>query len=78
MTIIQIRSKGLVTLPAEIRRRYNLNEGDTLTLVDLGDGCIMLSPTCPTVDRLGYELAHILREKGVSEEEMIKALEEER
>jgi len=43
-TTVQIRRKGLITLPAELRRQYNLTEGDALTLVDLGDGSFLLTP----------------------------------
>jgi bifunctional DNA-binding transcriptional regulator/antitoxin component of YhaV-PrlF toxin-antitoxin module len=41
---VQIRRKGVITLPIELCRRYNLDEGDVFTLVDLGDGSILLTP----------------------------------
>ena len=78
MTTIQIRAKGLVTLPVELRRKYGLQEGDVLSLIDLGDGCILLSPKISQVARLGDEVARIISAKGISTEEMFQALEEER
>ncbi len=44
VTILQMRKKGNLTLPAELRSKYGLNEGDVFTLIDLGDGSFMLSP----------------------------------
>ena len=41
---VQIRRKGVITLPVELRRLYNLDEGDVLTLLDLGDGSFLLTP----------------------------------
>ena len=75
---IQIRAKGLVTLPVELRRKYGLQEGDALSLIDLGDGCILLSPKISQVARLGDEVARIMSDEGVSTEEMLQTLEEER
>src|SRR3990170_4773409 len=52
-TTLQIRSKGTVTLPIEIRRKYGLGEGDIITLIGLGDGSLLLTPIVTQVDRLG-------------------------
>ncbi len=41
-TPIRIRKNGALTLPIELRREYNLDEGDTLTLLDLDDGAFLL------------------------------------
>jgi bifunctional DNA-binding transcriptional regulator/antitoxin component of YhaV-PrlF toxin-antitoxin module len=38
MATIQIRKKGSITLPLESRHKYDLDEGDIFTLIDLGDG----------------------------------------
>jgi AbrB family looped-hinge helix DNA binding protein len=78
VTIIQIRSKGSLTLPAELRRRYNMNEGDILTLVDLGDGCILLAPVYPSVEKLGDDISRILSDREITEDEMLRTLEDER
>jgi bifunctional DNA-binding transcriptional regulator/antitoxin component of YhaV-PrlF toxin-antitoxin module len=75
---LQVRSKGNLTLPAEIRRKYQISDGTVMTLVDLGDGYLMLMPTVSLSARLGDEISHILNEKGVTEEELLHILEEER
>ncbi len=41
-TPIRIRKNGALTLPIELRREYNIDEGDTLTLIDLEDGAFLL------------------------------------
>ena len=43
-TMLQIRSNGQITLPASIRRRANLQEGDTLEVIVDNDGAIRLVP----------------------------------
>ena len=34
---IQIKQQGTLSLPSELQTKYELNEGDVLTLVDLAD-----------------------------------------
>jgi len=77
-TIVQIRSKGTVTLPVELRRKYGLNEGDVLTLIDLGEGALLLSPKIIQLDRLGDRVDRIMEEEGVTVDDLLAALEEER
>lgn len=75
---IQIRNKGTLTLPIELRRKYNLAEGDVFTLIDLGDGAFVLTPRLTQVDRFGDRVAQALDEAGLSLEDMLAALDEER
>ena len=41
-TTIQVRKRGTITLPAELRERYKIKTGDTFRLVDL-DGIFILT-----------------------------------
>jgi bifunctional DNA-binding transcriptional regulator/antitoxin component of YhaV-PrlF toxin-antitoxin module len=77
-TTIQIRGKGTVTLPIDLRRKYGLDEGDIITLIDLGDGSFLLTPIVTKVDRLGDRVAQAMGEEGVSLDEILTALDEER
>jgi bifunctional DNA-binding transcriptional regulator/antitoxin component of YhaV-PrlF toxin-antitoxin module len=77
-TIIQIRGKGTVTLPIEFRRKYGLDEGHLLNLIDLGEGAFLLTPTVTQVDRLGDRVAKAMADEEVSVDEILTALEEER
>jgi AbrB family looped-hinge helix DNA binding protein len=75
---VQIRRKGVITLPVELRNRYGLDEGDVFTLEDLGDGSFLLIPRVSQVAHLGDRVAELMEEQGVSPEEVLKALGEER
>ncbi|MBL7199212.1 MAG: AbrB/MazE/SpoVT family DNA-binding domain-containing protein [Anaerolineae bacterium] len=75
---VQLRRKGVITLPIGLRKRYGLNEGDVFALEDLGDGTFLLLPRVSQVARLGDRVAEVMEESGVSTEEVLKALEEER
>jgi bifunctional DNA-binding transcriptional regulator/antitoxin component of YhaV-PrlF toxin-antitoxin module len=75
---VQLRRKGVITLPIGLRKRYGLNEGDVFALEDLGDGTFLLLPRVSQVARLGDRVAEVMEEGGVSTEEVLKALEEER
>ena len=77
-TTIQIRGKGTVTLPIELRRKYGLDEGDIITLIDLGDGSFVLTPIVTKVDRLGDRVAQAMAEEGISLDEILSTLDEER
>jgi len=66
-----------VTLPKALREMYNIQEGDQLTLLDLG-GVFVLSPRRSEVDRLADQLRASLVEQGESLESMLQALREAR
>ena len=75
---IQLRRKGILTLPVSLRRKYNLDENDVFTLEDLGNGSFLLIPKVSNVARLGDRVAEVMAEEEVSLEEMLEALDEER
>ncbi|MHC4134756.1 MAG: AbrB/MazE/SpoVT family DNA-binding domain-containing protein [Planctomycetota bacterium] len=62
---IQIRQRGTLTLPAAMREKYGLGEGDPLTVVDL-DGAILLTPRILRVPRLAEELERLRKRKGLT------------
>jgi AbrB family looped-hinge helix DNA binding protein len=78
MTTLQIRSKGTITLPASLRKKYGLDDGETLTLIDIGDGAFMLTPKVSKVSLLGDRIAKRLKEDNVSLDDLLSALDEER
>ena len=75
---VQIRKKGIITMPVELRRRYGLNPGDILTLVDLGNGAFLFIPQVSQVARLGDQVARLLAEEEVTLEEVLQTLDQER
>ena len=74
---VQVAQRGLVTLPKELRRSYNIQAGDQLTLLDLG-GVFVLSPRRSEIDGLADQLKAALLEQGESLESMLQALREAR
>jgi AbrB family looped-hinge helix DNA binding protein len=76
-TTIQVRSRGVITLPAELREKYGIGTGDILNLVDL-DGIFVLTPMVPMVPELAREIERIRLESGLSVEELLQGLREQR
>ena len=76
-TTIQVRQRGTLTLPAELRQKYDIKSGDTFRLVDL-DGVLVLTPMTPMVPELAREVERLRVESGLSIEELLTALREER
>ena len=74
---IQIRQRGVITLPAKLRQRYNLEPGDTLTFIDL-DGTFFLVPKVSLVPKLAAEIERLRQEAGLSVEDLLEGLDEQR
>jgi bifunctional DNA-binding transcriptional regulator/antitoxin component of YhaV-PrlF toxin-antitoxin module len=75
---IQVVRRGLITLPRELREQNNIREGDTLTLMDLGDGVFVVSQRHSKVDAIANRLAKEWQDSGETLESMLKTLREVR
>jgi bifunctional DNA-binding transcriptional regulator/antitoxin component of YhaV-PrlF toxin-antitoxin module len=73
-TTIQLRSKGTLTIPSDVRERYAFEEGDVFSLVDLGDGSLLLVPRVSMVPKLVAEIEALRIEAGLSVEDMLADL----
>ena len=76
-TTVQVRQRGTLTLPANLRNRYNIQPGDTFQLLDL-DGIFVLTPMVTMVPELAREIERARIEAGLSVEEMLQGLREQR
>ena len=74
---VQVRKRGVLTLPAGLREKYGVREGDTFRLIDL-DGIWVLTPMVPMVPELAREIERARLEAGLSVEELVKNLREQR
>jgi AbrB family looped-hinge helix DNA binding protein len=74
---VQVRKRGVVTLPAELREKYNIQEGDTFRLVDL-DGVFVLTRMVSLVPELAQEIERLRLEAGLSTDELLEGLREQR
>lgn len=75
---VQVVRRGLITLPKELRDQSHINEGDTLTLIDLGDGVVVISPRRSRVDGIADKLAKEWQDSGETLESMLTTLREVR
>lgn len=55
MSTVQVRQRGTMTLPIDVRQRYGIQDGDTYQLVDL-DGILVFVPMTPMVPALAREI----------------------
>jgi bifunctional DNA-binding transcriptional regulator/antitoxin component of YhaV-PrlF toxin-antitoxin module len=74
---IQVRERGVVTLPAELREKYTLENGKIFHLVDL-DGIFVFVPMVPMVPELANEIERIRLEAGLSVDELLNDLRKQR
>ena len=74
---VQVRKRGTLTLPAELRTKYNIEPGDTFHLVDL-DCIFVLTPMVPMVPELARAIERARIEAGLTVEELLEGLREQR
>lgn len=74
---VRLRQRGQITVPREVRDRLNMNEGDTLTLVQVGSALI-LTPKRPVVPLLADRIVELMEKDGVTLADLLLGLEEER
>lgn len=74
---IQVRQRGTLTLPADLREKYGIREGDTFRVLDL-DGIFVLTPMTPMVPELAREIERARLEAGLSIDELLRTLREQR
>ena len=74
---VQIRQRGTLTLPAELREKYGIQSGDTFRIIDF-DGTLVLTPMVAMVPELAREIERMRLESGLSIEELLASLREQR
>ena len=70
--LVRIQEKGQVTLPAAVRKRLGLKKGDLVAVVATAEG-VLITPQEVIATRALEQIGEILREQGVSLEELIEA-----
>ncbi|MEM0960913.1 MAG: AbrB/MazE/SpoVT family DNA-binding domain-containing protein [Bacteroidota bacterium] len=74
---VQLRERGVVTIPKAVRDRYGLGAGDAMSFLDL-DGVFVLSPKGAVVPELAAEIERLRVEAGYTTEELLESLRAER
>jgi AbrB family looped-hinge helix DNA binding protein len=75
---VQVVRRGIITLPKELRDHNSIEDGDMLTLIDLGNGVMVISPQRSRVDEIANKLAREWQDAGGSFESMLSTLREVR
>lgn len=70
--IAQVAQRGNLTLPADLRGKYNIQAGDTFTIIPLEDDQFLLIKGRSYVDKVADRLKRQLEAKGMTLEEMLK------
>lgn len=73
----KIKARGQLTIPKKIRQMKHLEEGQTVSLVPVGD-VVMLIPRGLELDEARRRITRILKKAGVSAENMLSGLARER
>lgn len=76
MTTVKIRRKETITIPAKLRKEYKLEEGQTFSVIDLGEGTILLTPKVSRVDKLANQIAEKFKDEGITLEDLLQTLNE--
>jgi AbrB family looped-hinge helix DNA binding protein len=73
----QIRERGQLTIPKEIRDKGALYDGEAVTIIPVGDS-ILVTPKKLGLDEARREIRKLMRRSGVTAEELLEGLNEER
>jgi bifunctional DNA-binding transcriptional regulator/antitoxin component of YhaV-PrlF toxin-antitoxin module len=73
----EIKSRGQLTIPKKIRKSGSLEEGQVVSLIPLGDS-VLITPRRLPLDEVRREIKKLLKAAGVSVEELLTGIREER
>jgi antitoxin PrlF len=69
---VRMQEKGQVTIPTEIRKKLGLKRGDLVAVVETPDG-VFITPQQVVAAKALDSIGNILKEKGLSLEEVISS-----
>lgn len=72
-----VKSRGQMTIPKKIREASHFEEGQRVSMIPVGDAVIVM-PQQLTLDEARRQLRKILKASGISIEELLAGLKEER
>lgn len=73
----EIKARGQLTIPKKIREMKHLEEGQTVSLVPLGD-IVIIAPQRLELDDARRRISQILKETGVKADDLLGELVRER
>jgi len=75
--VVRLREKGQFTVPAKIRRSMGIQEDDLLTVFQWGSSFIAV-PGELVVQEEARAIVKLMKERGITLEDLLVGLEEER
>jgi AbrB family looped-hinge helix DNA binding protein len=73
----EIKARGQLTIPKKIREWVHLEEGQSVSLIPVGD-TVILTPRRLELDETRRQMRRIMKESGCTLEELLHGLEGER
>jgi bifunctional DNA-binding transcriptional regulator/antitoxin component of YhaV-PrlF toxin-antitoxin module len=73
----QIRGRGQLTIPKKVREKGALYDGEAVSIIPIGDS-ILVTPRKLELDEARLQLGRIMKASGVTFEELIEGLDDER
>jgi len=73
----EIKSRGQLTIPKRVREQCDLEEGQVVSLIPVGDS-VIITPKRLDIDDARKQIRRILKGSGLSVEEVLAGLREER
>ena len=73
----EIKSRGQLTIPKKIRVMSHLEEGQIVSIIPVGDS-VLITPRRLELEDARREIKKILKETGISPEDLLAGLKEER
>jgi len=73
----EIKSRGQLTIPKKIRVMGHLEEGQVVSIIPVGDS-VIITPRRLELDEARREIKKLLKASRLSEEDLLKGLQEER
>ncbi len=73
----EIKARGQLTIPKKIREASRLEAGQLVSIIPVGDS-IIITPNRLELDEARSEIKRILRDSGLSADEVLEGLKEER
>lgn len=67
--VVKVSNKGMISIPADIRKKYKIKDGDFILIKEDADGSIKIIP---------IESVEVLRQKGLTVEEFREIYEKSR
>lgn len=75
--VAEIKSRGQLTIPKKIRDISHLEEGQVVSIILVGDS-VIITPKRLELDEARRQIRRIIKASGLSEEELLTGLKEER